>query len=39
MQDKLKGNLELDWEKTVIKEILFGDFSNKHRDYIKIDNP
>lgn len=39
LQDKIKQNLEFEWEKDSIRDLLFGDFANKNKDYIKIDDP
>ena len=30
--------MEFEWEKETIQDLLFGDFANKNKDYIKIDN-
>lgn len=39
LQEQIKKNLEFEWAKEMIRDILFGDFNNKHRDYIRIDQP
>jgi len=37
--EKVKMNLDFDWTKEYARDILFGDFSNKQKDYIRIENP
>lgn len=38
-QEKVKTNLEFDWTIEYIRDLLFGDFANKQKDYIRIENP
>jgi len=38
IQDHCQRIFELEWEREYIRDILFGDYSNPNKEYLKIEN-